>query len=193
MHGTRATYSATAPAPVLYAYGVFERSDTIVLGATEYREAYRPGLFRELVRKLWSQEQLVFVGFGFTDAWFGQYSGCPRPDDGFPAGRGHERKAVGLSPPTRRAGPRPPGRRRSPPTRSHLLRRLLAQRLAGLAAAHQLQAGQRAHTRAPRPPTDAQPRGRREVAGMCLDASIAQAASGRTSTLTSISALAAPT
>jgi hypothetical protein len=56
--------------PVLYAHGVFERSDTIVLGADEYREAYRPGPFRELVRKLWSQERLVFVGFGFTDVWF---------------------------------------------------------------------------------------------------------------------------
>ena len=56
--------------PVLYAHGVFERSDTIVLGAGEYREAYRPGPFRELVRALWSREHLVFVGFGFNDAWF---------------------------------------------------------------------------------------------------------------------------
>jgi hypothetical protein len=56
--------------PVLYAHGVFERSDTIVLGAAEYRDAYRPGPFRELVRGLWSREHLVFVGFGFTDAWF---------------------------------------------------------------------------------------------------------------------------
>jgi tetratricopeptide (TPR) repeat protein len=57
--------------PILYAHGVFERSDTVVLGAGEYREAYRAGLFRQLVDKLWSQERLVFIGFGFTDAWFG--------------------------------------------------------------------------------------------------------------------------
>lgn len=56
--------------PVLYAHGVLERSDTIVLGASEYREAYRPGPFRELVRGLWGREHLVFVGFGFTDSWF---------------------------------------------------------------------------------------------------------------------------
>lgn len=57
--------------PILYAHGVFERSDTIVLGAGEYREAYREGLFQRLVAKLWSQEHLVFVGFGFSDSWFG--------------------------------------------------------------------------------------------------------------------------
>ena len=56
--------------PVLYAHGIFEKSDTIVLGAGEYREAYRPGAFRELVGNLWSQGHLVFVGFSFSDAWF---------------------------------------------------------------------------------------------------------------------------
>ncbi|MGH8896561.1 MAG: SIR2 family protein [Egibacteraceae bacterium] len=58
--------------PILYAHGVFERtSDTVVLGAGEYRDAYQPGLFQRVVDKLWSQERLVFVGFGFSDAWFG--------------------------------------------------------------------------------------------------------------------------
>jgi tetratricopeptide (TPR) repeat protein len=56
--------------PILYAHGVWERSSTMVLEAGEYRSAYRPGMFRELVRKLWSQERLVFVGFGFSDSWF---------------------------------------------------------------------------------------------------------------------------
>jgi carbon-monoxide dehydrogenase large subunit len=56
--------------PVLYAHGIYEKSDTIVLGVGEYRDAYRPGAFRELVGKLWSQEHLVFVGFGFADSWF---------------------------------------------------------------------------------------------------------------------------
>jgi SIR2-like domain/LGFP repeat len=56
--------------PLLYAHGVFERSDTIVLGVGEYREAYRPGPFRELMRSLWSRERFLFVGFGFSDTWF---------------------------------------------------------------------------------------------------------------------------
>lgn len=56
--------------PVLYAHGIYEKSETIVLGVEEYREAYRAGAFRELIRKLWSQEHLVFVGFGFADRWF---------------------------------------------------------------------------------------------------------------------------
>jgi tetratricopeptide (TPR) repeat protein len=57
--------------PVLYAHGIYERSDTIVLGAGEYREAYQPGhLLHRVIDKLWGQEELVFVGFGFADAWF---------------------------------------------------------------------------------------------------------------------------
>jgi SIR2-like domain len=56
--------------PVLYAHGSYEKSDTIVLGVGEYRQAYQAGAFRELIGKLWSQEQLVFVGFGFSDDWF---------------------------------------------------------------------------------------------------------------------------
>jgi tetratricopeptide (TPR) repeat protein len=56
--------------PIMYAHGVYERSDTIVLGAGEYRDAYRPGLFRELLSGLWTRARLVFVGFGFSDTWF---------------------------------------------------------------------------------------------------------------------------
>jgi tetratricopeptide (TPR) repeat protein len=56
--------------PILYAHGIFEKSDTMVLGSGEYRDAYRPGAFRELVNGLWARERLVFVGFGFADAWF---------------------------------------------------------------------------------------------------------------------------
>jgi hypothetical protein len=58
------------PCPILYAHGAWERSDTIVLGIGEYRDAYRPGTFRELVNGLWARDRLVFVGFGFNDAWF---------------------------------------------------------------------------------------------------------------------------
>jgi hypothetical protein len=55
--------------PILFAHGVYERSDTIVLGAGEYRDAYRLGGYRRLFDKLWSQDRLVFVGFGFSDPW----------------------------------------------------------------------------------------------------------------------------
>ncbi|MGH8908706.1 MAG: hypothetical protein ACRD0K_19970 [Egibacteraceae bacterium] len=51
--------------PILYAHGIFERSsETIVLGASEYHRAYQPGLFHELIKKLWGQERLVFVRAG---------------------------------------------------------------------------------------------------------------------------------
>ena len=53
--------------PMLYAHGIFEKTDTIVLGVGEYRQAYQAGAFRELVGKLWPQDHLVVVGFGFAD------------------------------------------------------------------------------------------------------------------------------
>ncbi len=56
--------------PVLFAHGIYERSDTVVLGAGEYREAYRTGPYSRLVRNLWAQAHLVFIGFSFSDAWF---------------------------------------------------------------------------------------------------------------------------
>jgi hypothetical protein len=55
--------------PLLFAHGSHDRSDTIVLGADEYREAYNPGVYRSLFDKIWAQERLIFVGFGFSDAW----------------------------------------------------------------------------------------------------------------------------
>lgn len=57
------------PCPILFAHGVYQRSETIVLGAQEYREAYRAGPYRRLFEKLWGEESLVFVGFGFSDPW----------------------------------------------------------------------------------------------------------------------------
>ena len=56
--------------PVLFIHGIYERSDTVVLGTGEYRDAYQPGPYRRLFEKLWSQDNLVFVGFGFSDPWF---------------------------------------------------------------------------------------------------------------------------
>jgi len=55
--------------PILYAHGIYERADSMVLGVEEYREAYSPGPFRRLFEYLWSHERLVFVGYGFTDLW----------------------------------------------------------------------------------------------------------------------------
>ena len=56
--------------PILFAHGIFERAETIVLTVEDYRMAYQPGAYRRLFEKLWGQERLVFVGFGFSDAWF---------------------------------------------------------------------------------------------------------------------------
>lgn len=59
-----------AACPILFAHGYYERSETIVLGAGEYRDAYRSDQpFLQLMKALWGREQLVFVGFGFSDPW----------------------------------------------------------------------------------------------------------------------------
>ena len=77
--------------PILFAHGIYDRSDTVVLGTDDYREAYlSSGPYRRLFEKLWGQDRLVFVGFGFSDAWLdfvadevisqtaGQAAGDPR-------------------------------------------------------------------------------------------------------------------
>ena len=57
------------PRPMLFAHGSWEKSNSIVLGMGEYREAYRPGAFRRLFEHLWTTEHLVFAGFSFADDW----------------------------------------------------------------------------------------------------------------------------
>jgi hypothetical protein len=57
------------PCPILFAHGIYERSDTIVLGIEEYRKAYRSGPFRRLFESIWKQQRIVFVGFSFSDPW----------------------------------------------------------------------------------------------------------------------------
>jgi tetratricopeptide (TPR) repeat protein len=57
------------PCPLLFAHGIYERSETIVLGAAEYKKAYQTGPFRRLFESIWRQRQLVFVGFSFSDSW----------------------------------------------------------------------------------------------------------------------------
>ena len=57
------------PCPILFAHGIYERSDTIVLGVGEYREAYRNGAFRRLFLNLWETAQMIFIGFSFSDQW----------------------------------------------------------------------------------------------------------------------------
>jgi tetratricopeptide (TPR) repeat protein len=55
--------------PILFAHGIYERSETVILGAVEYRSAYREGAYRRFFESLWTQRQLVLVGFGFADPW----------------------------------------------------------------------------------------------------------------------------
>lgn len=58
-----------ATKPILFAHGIYERSDTIVLTHDDYLETYDEGLYREVFERLFGQERLVFVGYGFKDPW----------------------------------------------------------------------------------------------------------------------------
>jgi hypothetical protein len=58
-----------ANCPILFAHGVFDRPDTVVLDSEGYGALYRQGLYRRVFEKLWAQETLVFIGFGFSDPW----------------------------------------------------------------------------------------------------------------------------
>jgi tetratricopeptide (TPR) repeat protein len=74
--------------PILFAHGIYERPDTIVLSLDEYRQAYRSGPFRRLFESIWRQQRIVFVGLSFTDQWIrtvaneglfsGEQGGAPR-------------------------------------------------------------------------------------------------------------------
>ncbi|MDP8238009.1 MAG: SIR2 family protein [Candidatus Hatepunaea meridiana] len=55
--------------PILFAHGSYEKSDTIVLGIKEYRDAYSTRVYRSMFEKLWGQDRLVFIGFGFSDTY----------------------------------------------------------------------------------------------------------------------------
>jgi tetratricopeptide (TPR) repeat protein len=59
----------TVQCPILHGHGIYQRPDTVVLGVGEYRETYRIGPYRRLFDRLWSQDHLIFVGFGFSDPW----------------------------------------------------------------------------------------------------------------------------
>ncbi|HEY0838345.1 MAG TPA: SIR2 family protein [Azospirillum sp.] len=56
--------------PMLWLHGYWQRPQGIVLNAGEYADAYKPGLYRRLFERLWAQDRLVFVGFGFNDPQF---------------------------------------------------------------------------------------------------------------------------
>ena len=76
--------------PVLFAHGIYNRPETIVLGAESYRTAYESRPYKALFGRLIMEEQLLFVGFGFSDnrldnrvdelitASAGRSSGAPR-------------------------------------------------------------------------------------------------------------------
>jgi tetratricopeptide (TPR) repeat protein len=55
--------------PILFAHGIYDRHNTVVLGSTEYRDAYYSAGFRQLLLNLWRQAHLVFIGFSFSDNW----------------------------------------------------------------------------------------------------------------------------
>ncbi len=56
--------------PILWLHGYWQRPQGIVLNGGEYAEAYKKGLYNRLFNALWTQRQLVFVGFGFQDPQF---------------------------------------------------------------------------------------------------------------------------
>jgi hypothetical protein len=65
----------TESCPILFAHGVHHRPDTIVLSIEEYRQAYRPGPWRHCFDRLWGQDKLIFIGFGFSDPWLDYLAG----------------------------------------------------------------------------------------------------------------------
>lgn len=56
--------------PILWLHGYWQRPAGIVLNAGEYATAYKPGLYRKTFERLWEQDHLIFVGFGFNDPQF---------------------------------------------------------------------------------------------------------------------------
>jgi hypothetical protein len=56
--------------PILWLHGFWQRPEGIVLNAGEYAQAYRQGIYRRTFERLWEQDHLVFVGFGFNDPQF---------------------------------------------------------------------------------------------------------------------------
>ena len=56
--------------PILWLHGYYQRPGGIVLNAGDYGVAYKPGLYRDTFERLWKQDHLVFVGFGFNDPQF---------------------------------------------------------------------------------------------------------------------------
>ena len=56
--------------PILWLHGYWQKPNSIVLNAGEYADAYKPGLYKRTFEKLWGQDRLVFVGFGFNDPQF---------------------------------------------------------------------------------------------------------------------------
>jgi ABC-type amino acid transport substrate-binding protein len=67
------TIFARDEAPILFAHGLYYKPETIVLCSEDYDQAYRASeysVYPEVIRKLWGQKSLVFVGWGFSDPWF---------------------------------------------------------------------------------------------------------------------------
>jgi hypothetical protein len=63
-------FRARDACPILWLHGSWERPTSIVLNAGEYAAAYKSGLYRKTFERLWEQDHLVFIGFGFNDPQF---------------------------------------------------------------------------------------------------------------------------
>ena len=56
--------------PILHAHGRYDSRDSLVLGVDDYRRIYgTEHPYLDLLRHILSRENLVFLGFSFTDAW----------------------------------------------------------------------------------------------------------------------------
>jgi CHC2 zinc finger/SIR2-like domain/DNA primase catalytic core, N-terminal domain len=56
--------------PIFHAHGIIDNTKSLILTLDDYTEAYQTGKsYRRLFDRLFIQDYLVFVGFGFTDPW----------------------------------------------------------------------------------------------------------------------------
>jgi hypothetical protein len=55
--------------PVLFAHGIHQRPETIVLTLEDYQTAYGSGAWRRCFDTLMTRQHLIFVGYGFSDPY----------------------------------------------------------------------------------------------------------------------------
>jgi hypothetical protein len=57
---------------ILFAHGIYERPNTVVLTTSEYRRAYEDGPYPRLLEELVTQDRMIYVGVSFADPFFEQ-------------------------------------------------------------------------------------------------------------------------